>query len=88
MPGGLCYPERGENDLMNEQELKALLARENREFRKILDDHRACELELEKLRAKTHFTEADALAERDLKKRKLLLKDRMYKMMADHGKRR
>jgi len=72
---------------MNEQELKAILARENGEFRKILDDHRTCELELDNLRAKTPFGEADALAERELKKRKLALKDRMYQIMAEYGKR-
>ncbi len=72
---------------MNEQELKDILARENGEFRRILDEHRACELELERLRAKTPFGEAEALAERDLKKRKLLLKDRMYQIMAGYGKR-
>jgi uncharacterized protein len=72
---------------MNEQELKDILARENGEFRRILDDHRACELELEKLRAKAPFGESEALAERELKKRKLLLKDRMYRIMAGYGKR-
>lgn len=72
---------------MNEQELKAILARENGEFRTILDEHRTCEQELEKLRAKTPFGEADALAERELKKRKLALKDRMYQIMAEYGKR-
>ena len=73
--------------MMNEQELKDTLARENGEFRRILDEHRACELELEKLRATTPFGEAEALAERDLKKRKLILKDRMYQIMAGYGKR-
>ena len=84
-----CYDilARGENDLMDEQELKAALARDNVEFRKILDDHRTCELELEKIRAKTPFGEAEALAERELKKRKLALKDRMYRIMAEYGKR-
>jgi uncharacterized protein len=71
---------------MNEQELKDILARENGEFRRILEDHRACERELEALRAKRPFGEAEALAERDLKKRKLLLKDRMYQIMAGYGK--
>jgi len=72
---------------MNEQELKVLLARENAEFRRILDDHRTCELELDGLRAKTPFGDAEALAERELKKRKLALKDRMYQIMAEYGKR-
>jgi uncharacterized protein YdcH (DUF465 family) len=73
---------------MNEQELKEILIRENGDFRKVFEEHRTCELELEKLRLKTHVTEADALAERDLKKRKLALKDRMYQLMLEHGKSR
>jgi uncharacterized protein YdcH (DUF465 family) len=71
---------------MKEQELKETLARENGEFRKILDEHQTCDLELEKIRLKTHLTGADTLAERDLKKRKLALKDRMYRIMLEHEK--
>jgi uncharacterized protein YdcH (DUF465 family) len=73
---------------MNEQELKEILLRENGEFRKALEDHQTCETELEKLRLKKHVTEADALLERDLKKRKLALKDRMYQIMLEHEKNR
>ena len=73
---------------MNEHELKEILLRENGEFRKVFEDHRTCELELEKLRLKTHVTEADALAEREIKKRKLVLKDRMYQLMLEHEKAR
>lgn len=68
---------------MNEQELKDTLARENGEFRKILEEHRSCELELDRIREKTNLTEADDVAEREIKKRKLALKDRMYRIMAD-----
>jgi uncharacterized protein YdcH (DUF465 family) len=71
---------------MNEEEIKETLARENMEFRKILEEHRSCERALEKIREKTHPTESDGLAERDLKKRKLALKDRMYRIMADFEK--
>jgi uncharacterized protein YdcH (DUF465 family) len=73
---------------MKEHELKELLSRENLEFRKALEDHRACEAELERIRLKSHPTDADALTERDLKKRKLALKDRMYRIMQEYGKTR
>jgi uncharacterized protein YdcH (DUF465 family) len=73
---------------MNEQELKEILIKESGDFRKVFEDHRTCELELEKLRLKTYVTEADAVAERDLKKRKLALKDRMYQLMSEHEKNR
>jgi uncharacterized protein len=73
---------------MNEQELKDTLARENGEFRKILEEHHSCELELDRIREKTHPTEADDVTEREIKKRKLALKDRMYRIMADFENRR
>jgi uncharacterized protein len=73
---------------MNEHELKEILIKESGAFRKAFEDHRTCELELEKLRLKTHVTEADALAEREIKKRKLVLKDRMYQLMLEHEKAR
>ena len=71
---------------MDEQSLKDLLARENEEFLKVINDHQTCERELEALKRKFPVTEADALAERALKKRKLVLKDRMYQMMQDYEK--
>ena len=71
---------------MNEQELKEILMKENREFRQAFDEHRTCERELEELRLKPHVNEADALAEREIKKKKLALKDRMYQIMFEHEK--
>lgn len=71
---------------MDENALKELLARENPDFRRILEDHRTCETALDALRAKPRLTEAETLEEKELKKRKLALKDRMYSMMLAHGK--
>ena len=69
---------------MDEQELKELLLRENAEFRQAHDDHQACERALERLRGQGHPTAAGADEERELKKKKLALKDRMYRLMADY----
>jgi len=69
---------------MDEQEVKELLLRENAEFRRAHDDHQACEKALEALRGKSHLSPADADEERELKKKKLVLKDRMYRLMADY----
>ena len=73
---------------MDEQELKALLIRDNQEFRKAFEDHQTCEKELARLRENAPVSEADALLEKDLKKKKLALKDRMYRIMSEHGKAR
>jgi uncharacterized protein YdcH (DUF465 family) len=69
---------------MDEQELKELLLRENAKFRRAHDDHRDCERALETIRGKAHLTAAEADEERELKKKKLALKDRMYRLMSDY----
>jgi uncharacterized protein YdcH (DUF465 family) len=71
---------------MDENELKELLARENPDFRRALEEHHACEASLEGLKAKPFLSDAEALEVKELKKRKLALKDRMYQLMLAHGK--
>ncbi len=69
---------------MDEQALKELLLKENAEFRRAHEDHQACEQALDAIRGKARLTPADADEERELKKKKLALKDRMYRLMADY----
>ncbi len=66
---------------MDETELKELLLRQNEEFRKLHREHQSCEKKLEILSSKSFLTEDDKLEEREIKKRKLALKDRMYILM-------
>lgn len=73
---------------MDEQALKDLLLRENPAFRKLNEEHRACEEALAKLRGKTGLSPAQEQEEKALKKRKLALKDRMYIMMEDYRRSR
>jgi uncharacterized protein len=69
---------------MDEQELKELLLRESADFRRAHDDHQACEKALDAIRGKTHLSAAEADEERELKKKKLAIKDRMYRLMSDY----
>lgn len=69
---------------MDEQEVKELLLRENAEFRRAYEDHQAFEKAIDTIRSKGHLSPADADEERELKKQKLALKDRMYRLMADY----
>ncbi len=71
---------------MDENEFKELLTRENPDFRRALEEHRTCEAALEGLKAKPFLTDAETLEEKELKKRKLALKDRMYQLMLAHEK--
>ena len=73
---------------MDEKALKELLLRENTDFRGLYKEHQACEKRLENLRGKGFLTGVEELEVRELKKRKLALKDRMYLMMAEFRKAR
>lgn len=69
---------------MDEQEVKELLLKENAEFRRAHDDHQSCEKAIDAIRGKSRLSPADADEERELKKKKLVLKDRMYRLMAEY----
>ncbi len=71
---------------MDEKRLKRRLLEENEEFRKTFEEHQSLEREIEKIRGNPHPTEAESFDERELKKKKLVLKDKLYRMMADFGK--
>lgn len=73
---------------MDEQALMELLLRENAEFRRAHEDHQACARALDALRGKAHLSVAEADEERELKKKKLALKDRMYRLMSDYSRTR
>jgi uncharacterized protein YdcH (DUF465 family) len=57
--------------------LKERLARENEEYRDLVDQHRSYEERLEKLNARHFLSEEEKVEAVRLKKQKLALKDRM-----------
>lgn len=71
---------------MQEEELKKLLLKQNEEFRKANKLHQQYEKKLEKLRAKSFLTESERQEEKELKKKKLFLKDKMYFLMSEYKK--
>ncbi len=71
---------------MQEKELKDLLLKENDEFKTASKLHQQYEKKLEKLKAKSFLTEAEKQEEKELKKKKLILKDKMYVMMTEYKK--
>ncbi len=73
---------------MDENQLKQLLLSESPEFEKIYREHQACEKKLDLLKTKSFLTEEEKLEEKELKKQKLSLKDRMYRLMAEYRKSR
>jgi uncharacterized protein YdcH (DUF465 family) len=73
---------------MDENQLKELLLSESPEFKKIYQEHQSCEKKLELFKSKSFLTEEEKLEEKELKKQKLSLKDKMYRLMAEYRKSR
>ena len=72
---------------MTEDRIKEILLKSNEAFRKIHQEHQECEQSLGRLRSKPFLTEEERLEEKMLKKKKLRLKDEMYRMIIEYGKR-
>jgi len=71
---------------MQENELKKLLLKENKDFQEVYALHQKHEEELKKFRRKSYLTESEILQEKELKKKKLMLKDKMYQIMTEYKK--
>jgi uncharacterized protein YdcH (DUF465 family) len=71
---------------MDESQLKELMIARNEEFKRLYEEHKRHEEKLKSFEAKSFLSETEKLEEKELKKRKLTLKDRMYHMMAEYRK--
>lgn len=66
---------------MDTDQIKELLAREDVEFRSMLEEHHRYEEKLAILADKHNLSTDEEIEEKTLKKRKLFLKDRMFERM-------
>jgi uncharacterized protein len=71
---------------MDEQKIKTRLVAENEEFKNIFKEHQIYEHELDKFQNMSFLSEEDSSKMKEIKRKKLVLKDRMYRMMADFRK--
>jgi hypothetical protein len=67
---------------MKEEKIKGLLLQPDEEFRKIFQEHQKCQEALAELQAKSFLNEEEKLLEKQLKKKKLRLKDEMYQIIS------
>ena len=67
--------------LMKEEEIKEHLMSANPEFRRLVEEHKQYEGQLNDLHNRHHMTEQDHIEEVRLKKKKLHLKDQMNSMI-------
>ena len=66
---------------MKDEQIRQILLEENPEFRELYREHQALESRLQQLLEKRYLTPDEEEEERQIKKRKLYLKDRMYQMI-------
>jgi uncharacterized protein YdcH (DUF465 family) len=71
---------------MKEKELKELLLKKDEVFKKAYNQHKQLEKKLEKIKQKDFLTEVENMEEKELKKKKLFLKDKMYYLMTEYRK--
>ncbi len=69
---------------MSEEELKEELIRTDDEFRRLHDEHQACEQRLESLDSRSLSPETEVEVKR-IKLHKLALKDRMYSILRERA---
>jgi len=67
--------------MMKEEEIKDHLMSANPEFRRLVEEHKIYEGQLDELHNRHHMTEQDHVEEIRLKKKKLQLKDQMNSMI-------
>ena len=64
--------------------IRQQLMRENKQFRRLYNKHRDYEQRLEELSRRLYLNEKERIEEKNIKKQKLLLKDKMQKMLRDY----
>ena len=69
------------NLLIREAELREQLLKDNAEFRRLAAEHQHYSDQLDDLINKHFLSEEEQLQEKNLKKKKLMLKDQMYSMV-------
>ena len=71
---------------ISDAEFRERLMQKDAEFRKLVEEHQACDQQLTELERRHFQSEEDQLTEKKLKKRKLALKDQMYAIMEKYRK--
>ncbi len=71
---------------MKESEIKELLIDNDAEFKRIYEEHQNYEKELERFKEKHYLTSDEQILIKEIKKKKLRLKDKMQSMIENYEK--
>ena len=70
---------------METSEISRVLYEQSPEYRTLFDQHRTLEDRLSELSSRLYLSDSEKVEEVDLKKKKLVLKDRMQQIVKNHG---
>jgi uncharacterized protein YdcH (DUF465 family) len=70
-----------------QEDLKRTLSEGHDEYRKLLAEHACCESRLQELQGKAVLDDAERMESVNIKKQKLILKDRMETILRQHMER-
>jgi uncharacterized protein YdcH (DUF465 family) len=71
---------------MGEAELREQLMVTNEEFKKLANEHQSYAQQLDQLSQRPYLSDSERILQTDLKKKKLLAKDRMYSIVQRYRK--
>jgi uncharacterized protein YdcH (DUF465 family) len=69
---------------LTSQDIRQSLLANDPEFRKLAEEHSRCESQLDQILKSSYLNSEELMRETALKKRKLHLKDRMERILAQH----
>jgi len=70
---------------METRDISEILYEQDSEYRNLSDQHRSLESRLQELSSHLYLSDSEKLEEIRMKKKKLILKDRMQQLMKKHG---
>lgn len=71
---------------MDEKKIRDRLLKENPEFKTVFKQHQEIDIKLGKISQKSFLSEEEKLEEKELKKKKLILKDKIYYLIYENSK--
>ncbi len=69
---------------LSDEQVKEILYNENPEFKQLKDKHSSFEVRLQELLKKSRLSDQEELELHNIKKQKLILKDKMYEMIREY----
>jgi uncharacterized protein len=78
-------PQQKEVKIMESTEISRVLYEQSQEYRTLFDQHRTLENRLSELSSRLYLSDSEKVEEVDLKKKKLVLKDRMQQIVKNHS---